>query len=498
MEFQGCPKEIVNVIRALYERSTISIRITGDGDLAKRFSQLRGIRQGSSLSPCLFVLAMDYCLRVFQVACTEMGLPSHDATWTAYADDIADKSTSEWEATEALQQLEAASAFVGLRLNVAKTECMAKGIVKPRPKKEKGTPVSKQRVAVTYDNVIAQGWMVQFNSAHLIGIQCEMEDVSKMDTPVVILYDDGEFIVADDRGGGWIRDQDGDSHRIKRLGFENIIEGKEKGKFVCEACQSSFDSAAGLKSHNRGKWCRKFEDMSIAEQVRLRRTRQVATTRKGKTARLVEEVSVRTCEEQETKSCGEFVYLGSKIITSASATPEIRRRIGMAFTTFGSLHRTWKSKSLSRKTKAALYVAIILSIMLYNAEVWPIKAHDIKALEGAHIRMMRSMMASRDRNEHISNAQLFEAFKLPTIRDYITYKRLSWVGHAVRRGQNDRSRIAVLKALSNRRSTWTKAICDDCRILGIKVNDINLLVENRDSWRKLISVRLKFNSELKG
>jgi hypothetical protein len=112
LEFAGCPKEYIKVIRGLYERSTISIRITGDGDLATRFSQKRGIRQGSSLSPCLFVLAMDFSLRVFQTACTEMGLPSHDNTWTAYADDIADTSMNEDEVKMALQQLEAASAFV--------------------------------------------------------------------------------------------------------------------------------------------------------------------------------------------------------------------------------------------------------------------------------------------------------------------------------------------------------------------------------------------------
>ena len=70
-----------------------------------------------------------------------------------------------------------------------------------------------------------------------------------------------------------------------------------------------------------------------------------------------------------------------------------------------------------------------------------------QVFRGAHIRMMRSMRASRIRDEHISNAELFEAFKLPTIGDYITYKRLSWIGHAVRRGPNDRSAIAVLKAL---------------------------------------------------
>ena len=171
-----------------------------------------------------------------------------------------------------------------------------------------------------------------------------------MESPVVIVYDDGEYIVADWRGGGWLRDQDGDAHRVKKCGFETVVEGKSD-KFVCETCHSSFGSAEGLKSHSKGKWCRKFEDMTIPEQVRLRRTRQVAATRKGRNAQPVENVSVRTCENVRTKLCGEFVYLGSKIPTSTSATPEVNRRIGMALTSFGSLNRIWKANSLSRKTK---------------------------------------------------------------------------------------------------------------------------------------------------
>ena len=149
LEFAGCPKELVQVIKSLYELSTISIRITADGELAPSFSQKRGIRQGSSLSPCLFVLAMDFCLRVFQEACDDLGLPSHEGTWTAYADDVADKSLSEDEASKALQQLEAASAFVGLRLNVSKTEVMAKGIRMATVPTDK--PATKERVIVDFN-----------------------------------------------------------------------------------------------------------------------------------------------------------------------------------------------------------------------------------------------------------------------------------------------------------------------------------------------------------
>ena len=119
-----------------------------------------------------------------------------------------------------------------------------------------------------------------------------------------------------------------------------------------------------------------------------------SATRRGKTVRKVEMVSVMTCENLNTKSCGELIYLGSKIDTSASATPEIKRRINMAMVSFAKLNM--KAKSLSRRTKAALYQAIILSVMLYNAEVWPIRQQDMKALEGAHFRMMRRMMIDKN------------------------------------------------------------------------------------------------------
>ena len=121
--------------------------------------------------------------------------------------------------------------------------------------------------------------------------------------------------------------------------------------------------------------------MSIEEQVKLRRTRVASATRRGKVVRKVEMVSVMTCENLNTKSCREFIYLESKIDTSTSATPEIERRIIMAMVSFGKLNRIWKAKSLSRRTKAALYQAIIVSVMLYNAEVWPIRQQDTKALE---------------------------------------------------------------------------------------------------------------------
>ena len=251
------------------------------------------------------------------------------------------------------------------------------------------------------------------------------------------------------------------------------------------------------KTHQAGVWRRHVEDMSIKEQVRLRRTRVESATRRGKTVRKVEMVSVLTCENLKTKSCGDFIYLGSKLDTSTSATPEIRRRINMAMASFGKMNRIWKAKSLSRRTKAALYQAIILTIMPYNAEVWPIKKQDVKALEGAHSMMMRRMLIGKKAGEHISKEELLSAFNLPLLADLITRKRMSWIGHALRRPDGDRSKIAVRSALEDTGAIWTKLVMADCKELKMDFDELNILVGDRSNWRSstFVSPRTKQNAE---
>ena len=71
-------------------------------------------------------------------------------SWNAYADDIADKCTDEITATAVTAQLEAASAFVGLRLNTAKTESMGCGVTMPVTLN--AIKAKKERVSVDYDD----------------------------------------------------------------------------------------------------------------------------------------------------------------------------------------------------------------------------------------------------------------------------------------------------------------------------------------------------------
>ena len=156
----------------------------------------------------------------------------------------------------------------------------------------------------------------------------------------------------------------------------------------------------------------------------------------------------------------------------------------MALGAFGSLNKIWKSKSISRKTKSRLYAAIILSLMLYNAEIWTVKQQDLDALEGAHFRMLRSMVNLADDDTHLSKLQVLKAFDLPALTDYITQKRMRWVGHALRRNDKDRSKQAVLATLGIASSPWTTLVQSDCSKLNIPFNKLLDLVMNRPLFRR--------------
>ena len=71
----------------------------------------------------MFILVLDRTMRAYVVACQRLGLET-DACWLGYADDLVIMSTSERGAQQALMQLQAACAFVGLQINVAKTKCI--------------------------------------------------------------------------------------------------------------------------------------------------------------------------------------------------------------------------------------------------------------------------------------------------------------------------------------------------------------------------------------
>ena len=102
-----------------------------DGD-TELFDILAGVLHGDTLAPYLFIICLDYALRVSADDNNNLGLtltkarsrryPAKTISDIDYADDLALTSDTIEEATQILHHLEVAAKEIGLRINAKKTE----------------------------------------------------------------------------------------------------------------------------------------------------------------------------------------------------------------------------------------------------------------------------------------------------------------------------------------------------------------------------------------
>ncbi|KAF4672098.1 1,2-dihydroxy-3-keto-5-methylthiopentene dioxygenase, partial [Perkinsus chesapeaki] len=205
----GMPKFFVELIRRLYDDAKVTIRINKEGKVSDIFDQKIGVRQGSCLSPIIFILVLDHCIRAAVEACEERGF---EVEWLGYADDLYIAGNSVEEVEFFLQELQAAAYYVGLMINGDKTVVMAKGMTTKSVLCKGG--LTEERVAVKWDDGIYEGWLRPV-------VDDDLD--SRFHPTHQVIYDDGSVVAYIVKKAGWIQDEDGDKLRITRLGFNRLV-----------------------------------------------------------------------------------------------------------------------------------------------------------------------------------------------------------------------------------------------------------------------------------
>ena len=96
-----------------------------------------------------------------------------------------------------------------------------------------------------------------------------------------------------------------------------------------------------------------------------------------------------TIDDYKLEVVHQFTYLGSTISDNLSLDAEINRCIGKASTTLGRrTSRVWENPKLTAPTKMAVYIASIVSTLLYDSETLTAYSKQERKFNSFHMRLL--------------------------------------------------------------------------------------------------------------
>ena len=122
LEMYGVNKTLLNAIRAIYQNSRSCVRV--DGEYSEYFDVYKGVRQGCIMSPWLFNLIMDHCVKQANVEEHGIQIGAQKVGVLLYADDAVLIANSAAELQTMISSLNHALCANSLKINASKTKVL--------------------------------------------------------------------------------------------------------------------------------------------------------------------------------------------------------------------------------------------------------------------------------------------------------------------------------------------------------------------------------------
>ena len=160
--------------------------------------------------------------------------------------------------------------------------------------------------------------------------------------------------------------------------------------------------------------------------------------------------------------------------------------------TFRMMDNVWKSTKYSINTKLKLYQSCVLSTLLYSSECWRMTEKHLSKLSAFHTRNLRKILCIFWPNT-ISNQQLLARTNLESRATIITRRRWRWIGHIMRKEQDDITKTALHWTPEGKRKrgrpkeTWRRTVEKELKAMKQTWSSIQKLAQNRQEWRSFVA-----------
>ena len=162
---------------------------------------------------------------------------------------------------------------------------------------------------------------------------------------------------------------------------------------------------------------------------------------------------------------------------------------------FGTLQRAvFDDRDLTIETKRKIYVACVLSVLLYGAECWIPLRRDKKKLNAFHHRCICIILGITNQQQWDQRITSLEVRRqwgdTATVVEMVATRRLEWLGHLARMSTTRTPRKCLFGWLpqprprGGPRKRWRYVVRSDLREREIDENEwMELATESRRGWR---------------
>ena len=149
------------------------------------------------------------------------------------------------------------------------------------------------------------------------------------------------------------------------------------------------------------------------------------------------------------------------------------------------------AKLASRNTLRADQ-SCVLSTLLYGCECWRMTKHDLSKLASFHTTSLRKILRIFW-PQKISNDQLLKQTKQDDICTIVTRRRWRWIGHVLRKDNNNIAKTAMRWTSEGKRrrgrpkTTWRRTVETELRELNYSWSTIEKLARDRQGLRNFVA-----------